>query len=143
MEDENELWVAHVDNHERPKRVLVGRAGGFTIGPGLVLAGFGDPQFSPDGKRVYFTSDAWATAAAIQMLDLITGATKFLFPGLEVDVIRAGRYKGFLIGTKDPITEDRGRITVYWLLDPNGREIKRIGETDSDLDRFKRSEQIH
>jgi len=49
------------------------------------------------------------------MLDLITGKTTFLFPGLTVEIIKAGEFKGFLIGEKDPITRNRGRITVYWL----------------------------
>ena len=30
-----------------------------------------------------------------------------------------------------------------WLLDPNGNEVMRIGETDSDLDRFKSKYDIH
>ena len=31
---------------------------------------------------------------------------------------------------------------VYRLLDPKGKEIERIGETDSDLDRFKRMDDV-
>ena len=135
--EETELWIARVDHSDEPRRVLVGRPGTFTPGPDMVLAGFGAPQFSPDGGRIYFTAATWATAAAIHALDLRTGRTTFLFPGLDVEVIRRGKYRGFLIGTKDPITEDRGRITVYWLPDPDAREVRRIGETQAELTRFK------
>ena len=64
---------------------------------------------------------------------MTTGKTKLLSAGLGVDVTRTGQYRGFLIGIKAPLTEDHGRIMVYWLLDPNGKEVMRIGETDSDL----------
>jgi Tol biopolymer transport system component len=137
--DENELWIARVDRIEQPRRVLAGHPGDFAPGPNIVLAGFATPQFSPDGRRIYFKATTWATAGAIHMLDVTTGKTRFLFPGLRVEVIRAGKYRGFLIGTKDPITEDRGRIVVYWLLDPDGKEVRRLGETEADLTRFKNS----
>ena len=78
-------------------------------------------------------------AAAIHVLDLQTGKTRFLYPGLNIEVISTGKYKGFLIGTKDPIIEDRGRTTVYWLLDADGKEVRRIGETEADLARFRES----
>ena len=137
--DDNELWVAPVDGSGAPRRVLAGHAGGFDPGPEMVLAGFGAPQFSPDGKRIYFTAATWATASAIHTLDLTTGKTTFLFPGLGVEVIRTGEHAGFLIGEKDPITQDRGRIVIYWLLNPDGSEVRRIGETADDVTQFKTS----
>jgi hypothetical protein len=103
----------------------------------MVMAGLAEPHFSPDCQRVYFSAATWATSAAFHVLDLKTGETKFLYPGLGIEVIQTGRYKGFLIGTKDPIIEDRGRITVYWLLDAGGNEVMRIGETEADLARFR------
>jgi hypothetical protein len=103
----------------------------------MLLAEFSKPQFSPDGKRVYFISAAWATSSAVHMLDLRTGRSTFLFAGLDVDVIQHGRYSGFLIGTTDPLTK-RGRIIVYWLLDADGRRVKRIGNSETDLMQFRK-----
>jgi hypothetical protein len=141
--DKTELWIAPIDGGKEPKRVLTG--GGLIEGPNLniVIGGFSNPQFSPDATRIYFEASAWTTAGAMMMLDVATGHMKLLFPGLGVDVIRTGTYRGFLIGIKDPITQDRGRIMVYWLLNPDGKEIIRIGESDSDLDSFKRKYDIH
>jgi hypothetical protein len=130
-----ELWIASVDGSKPPRRVLSG--GKFIDAPDSIVLGFRNPQFSPHAARVYFETDLWAVAAAIKMLDLATGNTKLLFPGLGVDVIGTGTYRGFLIGVKDPLVEDRGRTMVYWLLDPDGKEVTRIGETESDLGRFK------
>ncbi len=73
-----ELWIARVDRKEPPKRVLVGHPCSFTPGPNMVMAGFAKPQFSPDGERVYFMAETWATSAAVHVLDLATGQTKFL-----------------------------------------------------------------
>jgi hypothetical protein len=135
----SELWIAFVDGSKQPQRILSGE----NYIEGSIAPGFQNPKFSPEATRVYFEANGWATAAAIKVLDVATGKTKLLFAGLGVDVIRTGQYRGFLIGIKDPITQDRGRIMVYWLLDPNGKEVMRIGETDSDLDRFKRMYDIH
>ena len=136
--DKTELWIAPVDGSKEPKRVLTG--GDFIEEPNLniVIAGFSNPQFSPDATWIYFKASAWATAFEIMMLDVPTGNTKPLFPGLEFEVIGTGKYRGFLIGTTDPLTDNRGRIRVYWRLDPNGKAVKRIGENESDLVRFKR-----
>jgi len=136
--DKTELWIAPVDGSKEPTRVLTG--GDFIEEPNLniVIAGFSNPQFSPDATWIYFKASAWATAFEIMMLDVPTGNTKPLFPGLEFEVIGTGKYRGFLIGTTDPLTDNRGRIRVYWLLDPNGKAVKRIGENESDLVRFKR-----
>ena len=136
--DFNELWIASSDNSNPARCILRGRPGSFETLDHLTLADFGKPQFSPDGNRIYFTASIWATSSAINILDLRTGATRFLYAGLDVEVIRDGKYKGYLIGTKDPLT-DRGRIEVYWLLDPDGKEVSRIGEHDSDLEAFKGS----
>ena len=137
--DDNELWTVPVDRPQELRRVLAGHSGGYNQEKNLVLAGFAVPQSSQDGTKVYFISTTWVTSAAIHVLNPSTGQTKLLYAGLDVEVIREGSYKGFLIGTKDPSTADRGRIVEYWLLDPDGREVRRIGETKADLARFKTS----
>jgi Tol biopolymer transport system component len=131
-----EIWIAQTDGKQPPRRLLVGHEGGFVPGPNMVMAGLEEPQFSPDCQRVYFSATTWATSVAFYVLDLKTGQTKFLYAGLGIEVVQSGKYKGFLIATKDPIIEDRGRTAVYWLLGPDGSEVKRIGETEADLARF-------
>lgn len=98
--DGNELWIASADGSSAPRRVLVGHPGGFKIGPKMVLADLVAPQFSPDGKRIYFVAGIRATEAAIYMLDLASGKATFLYSGLGMEVIKAGERRGFLIGVK-------------------------------------------
>jgi len=139
--DNTELWIASVDGRKQPKRVLTG--GGIINGKEwpnqkLVIADFSNRQFSPDATRIYFKVYAWVTAFEIMMLDVPTGNVTPLFPGGDVEVIGTGKYRGFLIGTTDPLTKNHGRIIVYWLLNPNGKAVKRI----CDLIRFKRKYDI-
>ena len=75
--DWTELWIAHVDGTKAASRVLVGHDGDFTPCPTMLLAEFSKPQFSPDGQRIYFISAAWATSAAIDVLDLRTGKSSW------------------------------------------------------------------
>jgi dipeptidyl aminopeptidase/acylaminoacyl peptidase len=67
--DDNEIWVAGVSRGDQAKRVLVGHSGGFTVGENMVLGGFSRPQFSPDGGRIYFIAQVWATASSIRVLE--------------------------------------------------------------------------
>ena len=60
----------------------------------LILCGFFGPQFSADGRRIYFMSAKWATSPATHALELATGKTTFLYAG-GVEVLRTGKYKGF------------------------------------------------
>jgi hypothetical protein len=137
----SEIWIAQTDRKQPPRRIFADHAGGFAPGPNMVMAGLAEPQFSPDCQRVYLSAATWATSAAFHVLDLETGETKFLYAGLGIEVVQSGKYKGFLIGTKNPIIEDRGRATVYLLLDADGNEVKRIGETEADLARFRQTMQ--
>ena len=134
-----ELWMAQTDGRQRLRRVLSGHAGTLDPGPNMVMAGLAEPQFSPDCQRVYFSATTWATSVAFHVLDVKTGKTKFLYAGLGIEIVRTGRYKGSLIATKHPIIEDRGRTIVYWLLDADGRELKRVGETEEDLAQFRKT----
>jgi len=136
--DYNELWIADVDGNKTPRRVLEG--GGSIDGPNVALGAFGGPEFSPDSKSVYFGVAAYATGGIAMKLDLATARTKFLGFG-GVDVIRTGKYKGFLIGAEYTIVHG-GRATVYRLLNADGALVMRIGDNESALNRFKQSHGI-
>src|SRR6185503_10830060 len=111
------LWVANTSGTEIPRRILVGRSGTFESNNSLVLAGFGQPQFSLDGRRVYFASTAWATDGAVWMLDLKSGKATFLYVGSSIEVVQSGTYAGYLIAHKQIPRVVTGRMWRYWLLD--------------------------
>ncbi len=135
---ENELWIASTSGRQPPRRVLVGHAGGFKTDHNLVLAGFFSPQFSPDGNRIYFGADTWATSASFRMLDLASGRVRFLYAGLGLEVLQTGQYAGHIIALKIVPSMMAARIFRYWLVDPNGRDVGEIGESASVVEQFKR-----
>jgi hypothetical protein len=135
---DNELWIVSTMGAAPPRRILRGHAGTFTIGPQLVLAGFSSPHFSLDGKLVFFEAATWATDAAIYSVDVASGSPKMLYVGVGFEVIRIGKYKGYLIGFKN-IPEAPTHAHAYWLLDPDGKLLHQIGDgSDYALSEFKK-----
>jgi Tol biopolymer transport system component len=61
-----------------------------------VLAGFTYPQFSVDGKRIFFLSAAWATSDAVHCVDIASKRQRFVTDGNSLEVIRSGALKGKL-----------------------------------------------
>jgi hypothetical protein len=139
--DDNELWIAGTTGKQPPHRVLVGHPGGFKKDDNLVLAGFSDPQFSPDTTRIYFGAQTWATQASFRMLDLKSGRVRFLYAGLGLEVLQSGKYAGYLIALKTIPSMLTARIFRYWLLDADGNDVGEIGGDESNssaVEVFKR-----
>ena len=139
---DNELWVAHTSGTEPAQRILIGHPGTFHTDGSLLLAGFRHPQFSPDARRVYFESTAWASAGAVWMGNVETGKATFLYVGSSVEVIQSGQYAGYLIALKEIPRVVAGRVERYWLLDRDGKEVGEIGESNDSLTEFKEAFEV-
>jgi hypothetical protein len=136
--DKNELWVGDVFGKQVPRRVLTGHAGEFEVSDRLVLAGFSHPQFSPDSKRIYFVTETWATGSTVRMLDVDSGVVRLLYRGEGVEVMKSGKYAGYIIALKAiPHAFPPPHIFRYWLLDQNGKDVAEIGDKESDVRIFK------
>ncbi len=121
----NELRIADVGGKD--SKLLVKSA--THAEPERLLGGLSDPQFSPDGRRVYFTSAAWATSGAIHRVDLATGAVRFVSAGNSLEVLQKGRYAGHLVVQKHKYFLGGGSYDWYWLLTPDGAEVDAIGDS--------------
>jgi hypothetical protein len=124
----DEIWQSRIDGSAA--HVLVrGRTGS---GPQDQLCGFYALQFSSDGKRLLFISEAWATSGALHEYDFTTGKERFVMPANDVVVLNfcdgenrdrlivdQHRYYEFVLGSFD----------WYWLYSADGRtEIGAVGE---------------
>ncbi len=122
--DANEIWLIGTDG--RGERRLV--RGSAHADPKRLLTGLQSPQFSPDGRRIYFLSAAWATSSAVHVFDLAIGREHYLCAGNSLEMLRSGKYRGHLIVLQHRYCLGGGSYDWHWLLRPNGREVGPIGE---------------
>jgi hypothetical protein len=94
-----------------------------------ILANFSKLQFSPDGRDVFFLSDAWATSGAVHVVDTTNSKEHFVCSGSDLEVIFKGEYAGCLLVLQHHYFIGGGSYDWYWLLRPDGKEIGPVGET--------------
>ncbi|MGO9018616.1 MAG: TolB family protein [Syntrophobacteraceae bacterium] len=121
-----ELWDIRVDGTEA-KRIIIGLSAARMES---VLAGFRDPQFSRDGKRIYFLSAAWVTSAAVHVVDVKTGVEHFVCPGNSLEILRQGHYAGHLLVTQHRYFLAGGSFDWIWLFTPDGREVGPVADAN-------------
>jgi dipeptidyl aminopeptidase/acylaminoacyl peptidase len=123
--DATELWL--VDSDVKRSELLI--SGRQDDDPQKTLAGLSSPQFSPTGKKVYFLSEAWVTSLAVHVVDIQSKVESFISPGNTLAVIQHGKYRGYLIVQKHKYFSGvrGGSYDYYWLLTPNGKEVRGIG----------------
>jgi len=100
------------------------------------LAGFHHPIFSPDNHSVYFISEAWVVSGAIHKILLNTKEVDFLIDGASFGVISVGRYSGYVLVHRNLVKFDKngdslGRDSYLFLVSPDGKPVKEIGQSDS------------
>lgn len=132
-DEATQVWVVGADGSGA--RMLVrGRA---APEPERALALMSSPQFSPDGKRVYFLSVAWVTSGAVHAVDVALGRESFVLPGQSVEVVRRGHYAGHLLVTQHRYFIIGGTYDWVWLFTPDGREVGPIGDGDAAVATFR------
>lgn len=122
-----ELWLVSVDGTAKPRRLVEPRDDAKVE---RLLAGLQNPQFSPDGREIFFESAAWATSGAIHAVEVRTGRERFVVAGQSFAVVPRGEYAGCLIAMQHRYFLSGGSFDWYWLLRPDGREVGPIGEND-------------
>jgi dipeptidyl aminopeptidase/acylaminoacyl peptidase len=98
--------------------------------PQKLIAGISSPLISPDGRRIYFISDAWATSGAIHVYDVKTKKEKFICPGNTLQVVKTGKYKGDIIVNQHRYygAPNYGSYDHFYLVTPSGNVVKDLGE---------------
>jgi WD40-like Beta Propeller Repeat len=98
-----------------------------------VIAEFADPQFSSDGRYVYFTTHAWTTSPAVHVVDTTNAKEHFVCPGGSLEVLRSGQYRDCLLVRQHRYFLGGGSYDWFWLLRPDGNEIGPVGEDPSNF----------
>jgi dipeptidyl aminopeptidase/acylaminoacyl peptidase len=99
-----------------------------------VLAGFSKPQFSTNGRFVFFLSDAWATSGALHVVDTTNSKEHYVCPGLDFEIVASGEYRDCLLVAQHRYFIGGGTYDWFWLLRPDGKEVGPVGE---DTENFK------
>ena len=128
--DATELWQIRVDGKEPTALVRSKESDKMET----VLAGFSKPQFSADGRLVYFLSDAWATSGALHVVDTTKAKEHFVCPALDFEVVPSGEYRDHLLVQQHRYLIGGGTYDWFWLLKPDGKEVGPVGE---DTESFK------
>ncbi|MCC6652910.1 MAG: hypothetical protein IT348_17280 [Candidatus Eisenbacteria bacterium] len=122
-----ELWFSRVDGSQ--PRVLL--AAGDPL-PGLItpMAGLHSPQFSPDGRRVYFTTLHTVTSDAVVALDLLENTPRLVCGANSLFVVRRGRYAGNLLVEQHRYRKGGGSYDWLYLVSPAGKRILTLGDSE-------------
>lgn len=127
-----ELWLASVQDGSERRLLTESEADE----PQRNLVGFAGLQFSPDGRTLYFLTEAWATSAAIHALDLQTLEERFVIDAVALLVIMSGRYVGHLFVQRHQYKEfpGEGFHAYQWcgVVDSRGNIIRTL-DTDERL----------
>ncbi|MDD5059457.1 MAG: hypothetical protein PHQ60_16490 [Sideroxydans sp.] len=136
---ENEIWLSDISGNDAHR--LLGTHPDEDIKK--TLTQFNTPVFSADGQLLYFLSAAWATSNALHVLDLATGKEHFVTDANDVLVIGKGRYANHLVVMKHKYFKREGSYDYYWLITPEGKEIRKAGEDKEQAERFIRKQEIN
>jgi Tol biopolymer transport system component len=100
------------------------------------LTELNNPRFSLDGHLVYFLSAAWVTSNSVHVVDLTTHKQHFVTDGNSLELVPAGKYKGYLIVSKHKYYQGGGSYEDFWLVSPKGKAIKSLGEEEERVNAF-------
>ena len=125
-----ELWQVRVDGKE-PSLLVKCRESEKVES---IVAAFDNLQFSTNGKLLYFVTPAWATSAAVHVVDTTNRKERYCFPGGDLKVVPKGEYKDCLIVQQHRYFIGGGSYDWYWLLKPDGKEVGPLGEDTSNFE---------
>jgi dipeptidyl aminopeptidase/acylaminoacyl peptidase len=136
-EERSAIWLASCADGWRPHLILKGPVSSQASRQASALANFRAPQFSPDKARIYFLSPEYSvTANGLFYVNRSNGAVHFFAPALRYWVVPKGDYAGDLVLDQNPLTYVAGRIEIYYLFGPNGKQLGIVGLTEANVNFF-------
>jgi dipeptidyl aminopeptidase/acylaminoacyl peptidase len=134
---ERELWISDFSG-KQVRRLL---ATHYDEAYERSLTQLNNWKFSADGKQLYFLSAAWAVSNALHVLDMASGKEHYITDANDVLVVGKGKYANHLVVSKHKYFKEGGSSDYYWLITPEGKEIKKVGEDDEQAERFIKRQQ--
>jgi hypothetical protein len=133
-EEANEIWM--IGTTGEPARMLfqggqVSRNSPVSVTPmySVPIATLRHPQFSPDGKRIYFWGSQAAVSGAVGVVDLATGEVKNVTGAGNFEVIYSGPFRGCLIVSQHRYFLGGGSYDWFWVVKADGTDVGPLGES--------------
>lgn len=130
--DASEVWIMDAIGGE--PRLLVANQPSET--PEANLTAFNGLAFTSDGKALYFLAAAWVTSDALHRVDLADGKRHYLTGANSVEVLASGKYAVHLVITKHQYYPGGGSHEPYWLVTPEGKGVKELGDSEAEVEAF-------
>jgi len=128
---ESELWLASTQDGSA-RRLLTAQE---HEEPQRNLTSFASPQFSPDGRTIYFLAEAWATSGAVHALDIHTLSERFVIDAVSALVIPSGPHVGELFVQRHQYKTfpGEGFHAFQWcgIVNPRGQIVRTLSEDES------------
>ena len=124
------LWIADMASGASRQLLASQPAGEMTT----TLAAMWEPEFSLDGGFIYVESEAWVTSPAIHQVNVKTGTHRFVTAGALWQVVRTGKYRGYLLVQKHEYhpAPDYGSFNPVYIVRPDGKWSRLVPGSDKD-----------
>jgi len=83
------------------------------------LGSISNIELSPDNKRIYFETDAWAVSAAIHYYDITTSKIYFFHSGSITRIFSNG-----MLDVQITVNDGHGRYWQNWLFNSKGKKVR-------------------
>ena len=120
----SEIWIVQTDGHNA-RRLIKSEP---CSGPhNCDLFNLMAPQFSIDGRTLFFEAQCYATDDCIQSIDLRTGRRAMISGGGGLTVIKEGQYRGNLMIHQHRYFLCGGSYDWFYVVKPDGKEVGPMG----------------
>ncbi len=127
---ESEIWSASCAENWRPARL---------IHPPIqsIYRALRQPHLSPDNSKVYFLVDQWnATSRGLFSVERASGKIAFFAPALNFWIVPKGPFGGDLVLEQAPLSLTEGRLDIYYLFGPDGKQLQIVGLKEESVRSF-------
>ena len=99
---------------------------------GYDVRSLSSPHFSADASMVFFLYELSAVTHGLASVTVASRAVTAFGDATTLEVIRAGKYKGYLLCMRRTTPLSGFPKYWYWLLGPDGKEVGLVGDTALD-----------
>ena len=125
--DPQEIWVVGIDGKHARRLVR-----SMNPEPEGIMSSMADlflPEFSVDGRVLYFMSGCSMVESCLHKVDVHTRQVQALGHANGMEVLRSGRHAGYLLVQKHQYypSPDGGSFEEIWLVSPAGEPVQDLG----------------